>query len=212
MTSCDKFVPYFSEYLEGTIPVQLKLEFDAHLQECEHCRGVLHRMEQLQMRMRQLEPVRTSNAFHIVLRSRIRRELEAPTVWERIQGYFQVNRVPAYAAAVALLMLISFGSMRLLFHSESSTSQAPSLTGTELLPGGLTGAVVVQQRGKQVEERLHFILDEVPASVLLGKGQSIDSQTMRSAVQEAERLQQDSLFSPYEGNFPNLRRAATVTF
>ena len=212
MTSCERFLPHFSEYLEGTIPVQLKAEFEAHLRGCENCRNTLHRMQMLQSRLQNLPVVRTSNAFHIVLRSRIRHELERPTLWERLIDSLQMNRIPAYAAAAVLLLAISYGSARFFFHSGSTTQKQASPV-SMLESQAVPGALVVQKHGSQVEERIHFILDEVPAGLLTGEGAPLSSKGLQAFRKEERISQQDSAGMVGTGTrMISVRKAATVTF
>jgi len=214
MASCERFLPHFSDYLEGTIPIQLKAEFEAHLRSCESCQGVLQRMKVLQAQMQQLPRVRTSNAFHIVLRSRIRHEMERPTVWERIFDSFQGSRWPAYAAAAVLVLAISYGSVRFLFRTGTEVSGKSAVPTSLLGERRAPGAVVVQKPGGQVEERIHFILDEVPASLLLNHGQSLSSEGLRAFRSEEQISREDSvaLTAGHGGGAFSVRKAATVTF
>ncbi len=211
MTSCDKFLPHFSDYLEGSVSQALKAEFESHLNQCENCRGVLHRMELLQHHMRQLEPVHTSDTFHIVLRSRIRRELEKPTFIDRVAAYFQTNRVPAYAASVALLLLISYGSLQVIWHWGQKNTQPKGMPTATIQSNGLSGTIVVQKKGNQVEERIHFILDEVPANAMMETSQALDSDFLE-AFREEGRQDSTRLNAPGSEDFPQIRRTATVTF
>ncbi len=213
MASCERFKPHFSDYLEGTLPIHLKAEFEAHVSHCESCSSVLQRMKALRTQMQQLPAVHTSNAFHIVLRSRIRHELERPAFWERVFDSFQTSRLPAYAAAAVLLLAISYGSARFVFHRNSAVPQNSGLSATALESRTIPGAVVVQKRGSQVEERIHFILDEVPASLLAKDSQPLSSEGLHAFQSERHVSQRDSMdLAGRRAAAFSVRKAATVTF
>jgi anti-sigma factor RsiW len=44
--TCKEFVEIVTEYLEGCLPVEERLRFEAHLQSCSGCRTYLEQMRQ----------------------------------------------------------------------------------------------------------------------------------------------------------------------
>jgi predicted anti-sigma-YlaC factor YlaD len=61
ITSCAEIVDLVTDYLEGTLPPELRLEFERHLVACPPCRGYLMQMRGLlrvagRLREEQLPP------------------------------------------------------------------------------------------------------------------------------------------------------------
>ena len=44
--TCKELVELVTEYLEGTLPVEVRVRMDAHLSGCEGCTGYLEQMRQ----------------------------------------------------------------------------------------------------------------------------------------------------------------------
>jgi len=211
MTNCDKFLSLYTEYLDGTLSGQSKSEFDGHLKQCADCTAILRRLTALQVRLKELPAVRTSDAFHILLRSRIRRELETQTLRQKVFSYFQTYRIPAYGISVAMLLLISFATYS--YFQQNPKETMPTNLVNSQSTGNQAGAVIVQQQDGKIKERIHFILDELPPEKVLGSGQKIDSNTLH-AVRQNQRLKLDSVQTDpsYASRFYQAAHAATVTF
>ncbi|HEV3378566.1 MAG TPA: zf-HC2 domain-containing protein [Thermoleophilaceae bacterium] len=51
---CREFVELVTDYLDGTLPEEERARFDAHLAECDGCRGYLEDMRRLVGSLREL--------------------------------------------------------------------------------------------------------------------------------------------------------------
>jgi|GEM_PF-1285112 anti-sigma factor RsiW len=209
MPSCDKFRSHFSDYLEGSLEREKKEEVDHHLEHCRECAEVLKRMDSLRAELKRLPAVHTSNAFHIVLRSRLRRELDRPGIWERLLGWLEPYRVPALASAVLILAVVSYLTLHTLQMKGARSLPAGAGSFPALQQAQLKGAVVVQRHGNQVEERIHFLLEEVPGELFVGEGEAIE----RGEPGGVRALFHDSLRHDSLQRMPGrIQPAATVTF
>lgn len=174
MASCDKFVPLFTEYLDGNLSGQSKSEFENHLQNCRHCAETVQHMEALQIQLKQLTPVKTSDTFHIVLRSRIRHELEKPSLWDQVVTYFQVNRVPAFATGFAALLLISFLSYNLFFQSNGQKDVFVPVEVANDQPVTQTFHTPSKQINQPSKQNVYYVIDQYQIDEILANRQKID--------------------------------------
>ena len=211
MTNCEKFLPLYTEYLDGALSSQSKLEFDEHLHQCADCTATLRRMKAIQVRLNELPMVRTSDSFHILLRSRIRRELEKTSFKQTVFSYLRTYRLPAYGISFAMLLLISFATYS--YFQQSPKEKIPVISTTSQSGGDQMSAVTVQQQGGKIKERIHFVMDEITAESVLGGGQKIDSKSL-DATRQNQRLASDSTLAAqsYASRIYQASHAATVTF
>lgn len=207
MTNCDKFVPLYTEYLDGTLSESSRSEFDQHLQKCSECAATLQHMKSLTAQLRQLSPVRTSNAFHIILRSRIRQELEKETVVERIVNLFRVYRWPAFATGIAALLLIFF-SYRTLFQTETIPEPNQPLAVQKEQPARFSPKLPGHP---QPVEDVYFVIDKFQIEDLLPPGEEINSENLGRSREPGSSLF-DSL--QQEGQIPvqAFRFNASISF
>lgn len=171
MPNCDKFVFLYTNYLDGRLPVKLKSEFDQHIHSCQECAQSLRRMRALKGHLHGLAPVKTSDAFHIILRSRIRQELEKETIPGKIINYFRIYRWPAFATSFAVIILITFFSYSTVFQPELNnqiTSQSSKNIESE---SSVPTHVVTPSPG------VFLVVEQAEKERLFNKREQLDSRT-----------------------------------
>jgi len=194
MLSCDKFASLITDYLDGHLSPEKRVTFEEHLFACRNCSLTFQRVKILKARLRQLTPVQTSPAFEIVLRSRLRRELDSLTFWDRILEYFPWGgRIPAFAFSLLLLFLLSYVVVDLLKPLASSSEYAGS-TAVQTSSYNLTEfqGPLSPGNGKAsvVEERVTYIIEDVSAEWVSKSG---FVQTVQSA-ESWSNFSRDSLY------------------
>jgi hypothetical protein len=118
MANCDKFVSQYTEYLDGRLSTQIKSDFDQHIHTCQECAESIRNMRALKSHLKGLTQVKTSDTFHVVLRSRIRQELSKESIPEKIINSFRIYKLPRYVIGFAALILIVFFSYNTLLQPE----------------------------------------------------------------------------------------------
>ncbi len=214
MISCDRFTSLISDYLDGFLSGENKKAFEEHLLSCKACRATFQRVKLVQKHLHELPEIHTSSTFDVVLRSRIRRELERESFFERFLLKLTGSRTPAYGLALASLALISFLAFNLFFQTQpnqQASTPARATSTMAVLPSAQTKAVA--RTASRVEEHVRYILDEVALSESSATRTGLNSASL-NAHQSAEnsgRTNADSLASiPFRG-MP-LGRPVSVTF
>ena len=171
MVSCEYFKDKISEYIEGTLPKEDKNSVEQHSKNCSDCNSLLHRLRDLNTSLHNLEPVKTSDLFQAVLRSKLRKEIEyeSETVFDKIVVFFQVYKMPAFGFSLAALLFITYISYDLYRHYENeNTSTLTSSvlpTPTQELPTTVPDLKpFVREQDKSKE---YFILEEVSEKDIL---------------------------------------------
>lgn len=191
MKNCDKFVSLFTDYLDGILPGQIKSEFNQHLTDCRECTDRLRQMKALKHHLKKLNPVKTSDTFHVVLRSRIRRELTRHTFAQKIGFYFQTYKLPAFATGAVALILISFVSFYTFFNSENPAGQTPLS-----VSDGWFGEVGLEVlRNPADGQNRHYVTEHNSISDFIGTKESINSETLRK-MQDSEPAFFDAVQKP----------------
>jgi len=176
MTNCDKFVTLFSDYIDGTLANQQKSEFRQHIDQCRKCADTLSGMRVIKTHLKELTPVKTSNTFHVVLRSRIRRELERATLRDRFIVYIQTHRLPAFATSFAALIVISFITFNTFYKTDQTSETSVPLVATQ-------DQVREKQTAQPVlRQQYYFVVEEMEESTIKNlfssSGQKINSQNL----------------------------------
>ena len=175
MTSCDKFVPLFTEYLDGNLSGQSKSEFEEHIQSCSDCAQTVQHLKTLQVQLKQLTPVKTSDAFNVILRSRIRYELEKPSLWDQVVTYFLVNRVPAFATGFAMLLLVSFFSYSLFFRSNDRSDVFVPVEVANEQPIAQTFYPSSKKSNQPAKQDVYYVIDQFRIEEVLADRQKGDN-------------------------------------
>ncbi len=105
MDSCKKFKDLLSDYIEGGLDPQTKLQMETHLKECLNCSKVILRLKTLHKNLKTLPKLPVSPDFETVLRTRIRVESGLDRRRrERFATFFPI-RNPVFAAATLVILL-----------------------------------------------------------------------------------------------------------
>ena len=214
MISCDRFTSLISDYLDGFLNGENKKAFEEHLLGCEACRATFQRVKLVQKHLRELPAIHTSSTFDVVLRSRIRRELERESFFERLLLKLIGSRTPAYGLALASLALVSFLAFNLFFQTQSNRQAlTPSRSTSAMVTLPAAQSKAVAKAASRVEERVRYILDEVALSESSATRTGLNSASL-SAHQAAENSGKTVTDSLAPASFPamQLGRPVSVTF
>ncbi len=194
MINCDKFVSLFTDYLDGILPGQIKSEFNQHLTDCRECTDRLRQMKALKHHLKKLNPVKTSDIFHVVLRSRIRRELDRHTFAQKIGFYFQTYKVPAFATGTVALILISFLSFYTFFNSENPAGLTPLSVSDEQAGESLNSGL--DSRGNLPRQPdYYYVVEQNPIADFIGTPERINSEALRK-MRESDPAFSDNVQNP----------------
>ncbi len=112
--TCKTCRKWMSEFLDGSLDVWRKRDFDEHLKGCPACRNQLHTMQVLQKTLAHLPPIRPSSHFHFALRARLTEELGRGKRFRSGFRLWGLYRRPILVAASLALLIVS--SIRLSRH------------------------------------------------------------------------------------------------
>lgn len=108
MDSCQRFKELMSDYIEGGLDPQSKQEMEHHFNECIRCSSTTEELRTLISELKALPQVSVSPDFDTILRARIRLENGlARRQYDRFFASWKF-RIPAYAVAMALIVLAAF--------------------------------------------------------------------------------------------------------
>lgn len=210
MSSCERVMNNMSAYVEGTVSGEDFAWFEDHLDSCPGCEAAVARMRTLGVRLRSLESVKTSESFQVVLRSRIRREIEAQpeSFLDRMAAFFRVSGAPAYGLSVLTLLLFSYVSFDIYTHM-TEESNAASTANSVVVP--LTKEIETipttrAENDQYTQERLNFITD-VMASEAISHNSDAESLSLKNEADSRNRNDQSRRFQD-----PQLTQTASVTF
>ena len=106
MMSCMTCRRRMSEYLDASLDVWMKKDFDEHVRMCPACRNQVHTMQTLQKTLANLKPVRPSSRFYFALRARLIEELGRRRPLQiGFHPWVSYRRPILVAASFALLVL-----------------------------------------------------------------------------------------------------------
>jgi hypothetical protein len=208
MTACEKIRDDLSSYLENELTGDEKNHLEAHLAACDQCAMTAGRLRALQGRLHKMAPVTTSGTFHVVLKSRIRRELEPKvSIVDKFRLFFRNNAAPAYSLSLLSLLLLTYVSVDLYSHMNEGEERgiltqelaAPPIQEIETVP--------LQPDAVFTQERINYPMDLIPAPTPHGRRTNANTRRLDSFEPPARRD------SRSESSFDDqLAQPATVTF
>ncbi len=132
-------------------------------------------MKALRIHLKKLNPVKTSDAFHVILRSQIRRELGRQTFGQKIGYYFKTYKVPAFVTGLAAVILISYLSYNTFLKSENLSEFSSYSASGEQADNPLN--VRPTGRGKiQNLKNTYYVIEQYPIEDFLKTGDEISSE------------------------------------
>ncbi len=163
MISCEQFSFLITDYLDGFLGGEKKSQFEEHLMACQSCRAKMQRVKFVRGQLHEMALVHTSPTFEIVLKSRLRQELERESFFERIVNVLFLTKAPAYGLAILSLLFVSFFAVNQFFLTGHSKQLAVRSHIENASPEVAHSARVVKKK-PVIEEHVRYVLDEVPAS------------------------------------------------
>ncbi|NOY77905.1 MAG: hypothetical protein GXO76_08565 [Calditrichaeota bacterium] len=215
MISCDQFSSLITDYLDGFIGGKKKSQFEEHLMACESCRAKMQRVKLVQKQLREMPVVHASPTFDIVLKSRIRQELEREGFFEHILNVLLSTKAPAYGLAVLSLLFVSFFAVNQFFLTGSSKQHITrSYPQMEAKQSETVSPVVEVARKPVVEEHVRYVLDEVAVSQTPQSRTGINSVSLSEHRNDSVKRASISSDSTGPAIFPSMPmgRAVSVIF
>ena len=109
--NCLKAQGHFSAYLEDELGYQTIKTFEAHLEECEACRGELALFQKSVNLLNELPPIEPSPFFDIALQTSLADiEVDTVSLWRRIVDAIRIPPVWALSGVATILLMIFAGA------------------------------------------------------------------------------------------------------
>jgi len=120
MDSCQRFKEMISDYIEGGLDQQNKLQMEKHLSDCLRCKQVVRQLKGLIRNIRELPTINVSPDFETILRARI--SMESSLARHRIGRLFPSGqfRLPAYAFSAVVIIVVMFAVFSQIMRSNLS--------------------------------------------------------------------------------------------
>ncbi len=213
MISCDQFSSLITDYLDGFLRGKKKSEFEEHLLACESCRAKMQRVEFVRKQLQEMSLVHASPTFDIVLKSRMRQELEREGFFEHIANALFLTKAPAYGLAVLSLLFVSFFAVNQFFLT--GTSKQPAVHSHIMAASPeVAHSLAIAKKKPVVEEHVRYVLDEVPVSQTSQTHLGINSASLSEYQNNQVRRANVSVDSSGAAMFPAMPmgRAVSVIF
>ena len=162
MAPCERFRKYIFDLVDGELDVHQKHDLEKHLKSCSSCSLFLNQCRHLRKQIRNLPRLAASEAFHLLLRERIRRELAGK---RRAAASIFISTSKRWIPAIGVaLLLLTVGFLlrdqrQLMFQSPQNhvavTNKSPALR----------------------EENVQYVIDEYPGGVSLSRDDSRSGHT-----------------------------------
>lgn len=169
MKDCKRFEEKILDYLEDLLPIGQRKDIEKHIQNCTSCSNTSKDIKKVRALLRDLEPIKTSDDFETVLRTRISMERSLSR-----RGIINWPiRIPLYAAAGALVVIAAF------FILNSTNRYFPAGSSDEtsnLVPSYTTNPNLSKDTStnfQNLPEKINYPMDWVDLS---GRGVPIRSQ------------------------------------
>lgn len=176
MISCEQFSSLITDYLDGFLGGKKRKQFEEHLMACESCQAKMQQIKLVQKQLREMPLVHTSPTFNIVLKSRLRQELERESFFEHIVNILFSTKAPAYGLAVLSLLFVSIFAVNRFFSTNSTEKIAANFSSQARVVAPIASqSMAVAKKKPLVEEHVRYVLDEVPASQNLQRHLGINS-------------------------------------
>jgi len=161
MDSCQRFKEMISDYIEGGLDQQNKLQMEQHLRDCLNCKQAIGRLKSLIRNLKELPRRKVSPDFETILRARI--SVESGLARHRSEGIFSSwqIRIPAYALSVALIVLVIL-SVTSYVNRQNQSYPSEAYINSEMYGG-------TKQVDSSSNERIIYFIERQPAYEVIPK-------------------------------------------
>lgn len=141
MSQCNKFKPYFSNYIEGELSSDIRKNLEKHISLCPDCDEIVSRMRQLRQSLEQLAPIAASADFDFKLNQKLRLlDGKKQSAGFPLDAFLNWKFVTASAAVVVIafssFMIMDGQPETVTLDSFQESSLTPSITGQEEAASG----------------------------------------------------------------------------
>jgi len=210
MISCEQFSSLITDYLDGFLGGKKKSQFEEHLRACQSCRVKMQRVKFVRKQLHEIPRVHTSPTFGIVLKSRLRQEMEREGFFEHIVNLLFSTKAPAYGLAILSFLLISFFAVNQIFLTGNSKQLAVRFP-SEDSSSEVVHSVGLVKKKPVVEEHVRYVLDEVPASQASQNYLGINSAGLSEYQNDQVRRPSVSVDSAGSAMFPSMPMGHAVS-
>lgn len=174
MPQCNEFKKLIDKLIDDEISPSEKRELRKHIEICDSCNTYLQRTRKMRKMFSQLPKIKASSDFYVLLKARIRREINR----ERSHSYtpFTPFKLPrpifqfGFVFAVILLTVLVFNPLHLIRNNSKDQ------------------VVVSDQNDDQFSGNVQYVIDGYPNSVSLSRSNTIDSLlTQTDSLKEIRR-------------------------
>jgi hypothetical protein len=134
MIDCYNFKKNISKYLDGAMNDRERLLFEEHRSYCPECGTTFEQLKSIKSRLASLTVYKTSSNFDIVLRSRLRDEINRQRPFLNLETLAPVWRVAFYATAIVVLIYTGILLEKTLAPERTGTPDELQIATTQVSP------------------------------------------------------------------------------
>ncbi len=106
MANCYKYQEYINDFIDDDIDTARKKELEEHIKICSSCNLNLKNLKLLKVSLKSLPRYKTSSTFDIVLRSRLKKEINKSSSFINLPFFPMIRLVPVFAAFTIILIFV----------------------------------------------------------------------------------------------------------
>jgi len=193
MAICYKYQKYINDYIDNDIDAARKIELEEHMKNCSSCQENLKNAKLLKKSLASLPRYRTSPTFDIVLRSKLKKEINKSSTLLNLPFLPMIRPVPAFAAFTIFLIFVGvlIGNSINILNKEKTT---PKLIAVEKAGYGEEKEAEATQQADAAEQRLKMnnyvnVFEQFPVSTTGSR----DLARYEYNGRRIEKIQNDSL-------------------
>jgi len=106
MANCYKYQKYINDFIDNDIDAARKIELEKHIKVCSSCNENLKSSKLLKQTLSSLPRYKTSSTFDIVLRSRLKKEINKSPSLINLPFFPMIRPIPAFAALTIIFIFV----------------------------------------------------------------------------------------------------------
>ena len=106
MAICYKYQNYINDFIDNDIDAARKKELEEHIKVCSSCNENLKNLKLLKQSLGSLPRYKTSSTFDIVLRAKLKKEINKSSSFINLPFFPIIRPIPAFAAFTIILIFV----------------------------------------------------------------------------------------------------------
>ena len=214
MTDCYDFKKNISKYLDGDMNNRERLLFEEHRSCCPECGTTLEQLKSIKSRLASLTVFKTSSNFDIVLRSRLRDEINRKRPFFHLEMLAPGWRVAFYSTAIVVLISTGILLERTLSLNRAGRQGELQIATTQLRPvpqqsGKTSAEQAIASRSQSTRMKNYMPMKKVAIADII-RSQAENSRSVARApgraMEYSDRSIADTLFRTEERSSPLIRQ------